>query len=41
MPEQYEIIPVYEHYEVYIGGKFYCSADTITEAKKELKEVIK
>ena len=24
------------HYEVYINGKFYCSADTFEEAVKEL-----
>ena len=39
MPEQYEIIAVSGHYEVYIEGKFYCTADTINEAEKELKEV--
>lgn len=25
------------HYEVYIGGKFFCSADTITEAIQEVE----
>lgn len=39
MPTQYEIIAVHGHYEVYIQGKFYCTADTINEAEKELEEV--
>ena len=29
------IIRVEEHYEVWIDGKFYCSADTMNEAIKE------
>lgn len=32
----YRIIEKYGHYEVYIDVKFYCSADTITEAIHEV-----
>ena len=32
----YKIIHVNDHYEVYIDGKFYCSADTIQEAESEI-----
>ena len=28
------------HYEVYINGKFYCSADTMREAIKEAEAYI-
>ena len=28
----------YGHYEVYIDGKFYCSADSAQEAAKEVEE---
>lgn len=34
----HEIRPVHEHFEVYINGKFYCSADTWKEADDEIKE---
>lgn len=34
-----EIKHVYDHYEVYINGQFYCSADTRAEAEQEIKEV--
>ena len=37
MPENYKIIHVNGHYEVYINGQFYCSADTVAEAAKELE----
>ena len=33
----FEIKPVKGHYELYIDGKFYCSADTETEAEMEIK----
>ena len=36
--EQYKIIPVRGHYEVYHNGKFICSADSPTEAAKEIEE---
>ena len=32
----YRIIDKYGHYEVYIDGKFFCSADAITEAIHEV-----
>ena len=32
------IFPVRGHYELYIDGKFYCSADTWEEAYKEYQE---
>ena len=32
----YRIINNHGHYEVYIDGKFYCSADTVTEAIHEV-----
>ena len=38
MPEDIHIIPVYGHYDVYINGEFYCSADTIIEAAKEIEK---
>ena len=28
-----------DHYVVYINGKFYCTADTNQEAKKEMEQV--
>ena len=37
MKETYKIIHVQDHYEVYINGEFYCSADTVTEAAKEIE----
>ena len=36
----YEIKSVYGHYEVYINGKFYCSADSIAEAEMEIKAIV-
>lgn len=30
------IVHVKDHYEVYCNGEFFCSADTIHEAKKEI-----
>lgn len=36
----YEIINKNGHYEVYIGGQFYCAADSMTEAAKELDAYI-
>lgn len=33
----YDIVPVRGHYEVYINGEFYCSADNMTEAAKEIE----
>lgn len=34
---EYTIEPVHGHYEIYINGKFYCTADSTTEAKKEIE----
>ena len=34
----YTIKPNKGHYEVYINGKFYCTADTIKEANQEVKK---
>ena len=34
---QYEIIAVRGHYEVYLNGQFFCSADTFMEAAKEIE----
>lgn len=36
MFETYQIIRVNDHYEVYIDGSFYCSAETIAEAENEI-----
>lgn len=33
----FEIKPVREHFEVYYNGKFFCSADTESEAEKEIE----
>lgn len=33
----YKIVNVRGHYEIYINGKFYCSADNMKEATKELE----
>ena len=38
MYEQYKIISVKGHYEVYHYGKFFCSADTKGEALREIEE---
>lgn len=37
----YKIIPVRGHFEVYINGKFYCSADKISEAEAEIRNYSK
>ena len=34
----YDIVDVYGHYEVYINGSFYCSADNFREAVMEISE---
>ena len=38
MPEQYKIIAIRGHYEVYLGQKFICSADTYAEAESEIEK---
>ena len=30
---------VHEHYEIYIQGKFYCSADNMDEVAKEMENL--
>ena len=37
MNNDYNIVRVNGHYEVYINGKFFCSADTVTEAANEIE----
>lgn len=37
MSDIYKIILVNGHYEVYCNGKFYCSADTKSEAEKKIE----
>lgn len=39
MQEVYKIIHVNGHYDVYINGEFYCSADSMSEAVKEIEKV--
>ena len=34
----YQIIPKHGHFEVYVNGKFYCSADNFVEALQELEK---
>ena len=34
---QTEIKYIYGHYEVYIDGQFYCSADNYSEAVREIE----
>ena len=34
---QVEYIHVHEHWEAYIDGKFFCSADTLAEIMKEVE----
>lgn len=35
----YKIVKKYEHYEVHVNGKFYCSADTKAEALNEIRNI--
>ena len=37
MPNTYKIVHVQDHYEVYINDRFYCSADTLSEAAQEIE----
>lgn len=34
----YQIITRKGHYEILINGKFYCSADTLPEAEREIED---
>lgn len=38
---KYKIKRKYDHYEVYINGKFYCSADTHEEAAREVESYLR
>lgn len=38
--QEYEIKHVKDHYEVYINGEFYCSADNMVEAANEITKYI-
>jgi hypothetical protein len=35
------IVPNAGHYDVYIDGDFYCSADSYSEARDEVKRLLK
>lgn len=35
--DDWRIIKFDEHYQVYVKGQFYCSADTISEAVNEIE----
>ena len=35
----YEIKHANGYYELYVDGKFYCSADTLTEAAREIDSI--
>lgn len=37
----YKIKPTREHFEVYIDGKFYCSANNMREAVREIESYAK
>lgn len=38
MFDNFKILHVNEHYEVYRNGNFFCSADTYSEAIREIDE---
>ena len=37
----YRIIPHYGHFQAYINEKFFCSADTFSEAMEEVENFCK
>lgn len=37
MFENYEIVPVMDHYEARLSGRFICSGDTPAEVENELR----
>jgi len=37
MPDNLRIVQVNGHYEVYINGEYYCSADSMIEAINEVE----
>lgn len=36
--DSYSIEPTYGHFEVYINGEFYCTADSVNEATREIED---
>ena len=36
----YEVKQVYGHYEIYINGEFYCSADNMAEVREEIEKFL-
>lgn len=40
MTDNFEIRHEREHYEVYVNGIFYCSADTVVEAAQDIEKYI-
>lgn len=32
------ILPKFGHYEVYLNGEFFCTADSYSEAEREIEE---
>lgn len=36
----FDIVQNLGHYDAYIGGKFHCSADNLSEASKEVEMVL-
>lgn len=39
MTDEYRIVNHNGHYDVYVNGFFYCSADTIEEAANDIEEL--
>lgn len=39
MSDEYRIVKHGDHYDVFVNGYFYCSADTIQEAAKEIEDL--
>lgn len=39
MDRKIEMVRVMDHYHVLVDGKFYCSADTPTEAAEEIEKL--
>lgn len=35
----YEVKQVHGHYEIYINGDFYCSAENMTEVREEIEGI--
>lgn len=33
----YEVKRVHEHFEIYINGEFYCTADNMAEVREEIE----